>query len=153
MCVCVHTTHIYIHTLILMDIGSASYIFSSQRQFEINMALLSACLLTGVIRDGSKAFGAFNSTFRAKRTLVWFMASQSGLSSNLHVIKQFFSLRLLLVSFTLPFMESIAQGVQKLNFVHSSVIDLFLISKQILNLVKYTLLLLIIMMKIHMYFV
>ena len=40
--------------------------------------------------------------------MVWFMGSQSGLSSNLHVIKQFFSPRLLLVSFTWPFMESIA---------------------------------------------
>lgn len=74
------------------------------------MALLSACLLTGVIRDGSKAFGAFKSTFRAKRTL-WFglwVLKVGCPQSGLHVIKQFFSLRLLLVSFTLPFMESIA---------------------------------------------
>lgn len=66
MCVCSYNTYIYTHTLILLDIGSASHLFS-QRQFEIYMALLSACLLTGVIRDGSKAFGAFKSTFRAKR--------------------------------------------------------------------------------------
>lgn len=53
------------------------------------MALLSACLLTGVIRDGSKAFGAFKSTFRAKRFGLWVLkvgCPQSGL----HGIKQFF---------------------------------------------------------------
>ena len=36
--------------------------------------------------------------------MVWFMGSQSGLSSNLPVIEQLFPPRLLLVSFTLPFM-------------------------------------------------